>query len=161
VRDSTEKAAIWGAVAVIIAAIITGVFTYVSRSSEKTNKNTNDQVTTSTPKLSPARLSSEKLPNNSVAPKLYVAEAEVGEGKSYTDEETGFVFAVDEIKELFLVDGVLSRYTLPDGTAKSAYRWPVGHRVDFEYQGRKFFMVIADIDYNRKIAKIKIKEIPL
>lgn len=165
-RDSTERAAIWGAIAVIIAAIITGIFTYISKSSDKVASNTNDHAPYATPKPTtpqpPAESSSnEKLSNNSAPRKMYVMEAEVGEGKSYTDEETGFVFAVDEITDWLNTTGVLSRYTLPDGTSKGMYRWPVGHRVDFQYQGRKFFMVIEDIDYNKKVAKIKIKEMPM
>jgi len=94
---------------------------------------------------------------------MYEEEAEVEEGHSYTDKETGFVFAVDQISTGLLGErsGALSRYTLPDGAVKRPYRLKAGHRVQFEYRGRKFFMVMEDIDYGRKVAKISIKEIPI
>lgn len=94
--------------------------------------------------------------------KLYEVVKVVGEQKAYVDQETGFVFAVDEITNFLGTRGVLSRYTLPDRTRSiiGINRWLVGHRVDFQYQGRKFFMVIEEIDYNQKNATIRIKEIP-
>lgn len=155
-RESTEKAAIWGVVGVVLAALITGFFTYMSRSSDRTASHVLDS---SSPRPTTSIDSTEKPTKRSVPRKAHETEAEVGEGKSFTDEVTGFVFAVDEITDWLNTSGVLSRYTLPDGTKERMHRWPVGHRVDFEFQGRKFFMVIQDIDYERKIAKIKIKEI--
>lgn len=97
---------------------------------------------------------------------VYEAKAQIEEGKSYVDSETGFVFAVDEIANSWLSKllapnaGVLCRYTLPDGTASEIYRRKVGTRVDFLYRGRKYFMAIKDVDYPHKIATITIKEYP-
>ncbi|HVG32609.1 MAG TPA: hypothetical protein VM911_05995 [Pyrinomonadaceae bacterium] len=163
-KDSTEKAAIWSAVGVIIAALITGLATYLSRPSEKAANNSNNNVSSASPQPTnpkPFNTISNRNQSNSLAPqKMYEAEAEVAEGKSYVDNETGFIFAVDEITDALIITGVLSRYTLPDGTRSRMYRWPVGHRVDFQYQNRKFYMVIQDIDYERNIARIRIKEIP-
>lgn len=105
-------------------------------------------------------------PSDTTPHSMYEAEAKIEEGKSYVDGETGFVFAVDEISNFWLAklldpnDGVLCRYTLPDGTASEIYRRKVGTRVDFQYMGRKYFMVIKDVDYPHKEATITIKEIP-
>lgn len=94
---------------------------------------------------------------------MYEVVTEVAQDKSFVDPETGFVFAVDEINKgpwwvLIPSTGVLCRYTTPDGTQSDMYRRPVGFRADFLYQGHKYFMVIEDIDYQRKTAKIRIRE---
>jgi hypothetical protein len=161
VRDSTKNALI-GAVALILAAVITGVFVYIARPSEKeSNTSYVPQPSTSQPAKT---VSSNQKQENNLPHKIYEAEAEIGEGKSYVDKETGFVFAVDQIsKGLFgESSGVLCRYTLPDGTVERPYRRKVGHKVDFQYLSRKFFMVVEDVDYQRKVAKIRIRgELPL
>jgi hypothetical protein len=167
-KDSKERAAIITAISVIIAALIGGVFTYISRSSERaisSNSNTNNSAPSTPQPVTHNNNSSQPEikhvgSNSNGTHQLYEAVGVVAEDKVYIDPETGFVFAVDEISSFLGGRGVLSRYTLPDGTREDVYRWPVGHRVDFQYQGRKFYMVIEDIDYDQKSAKIKIKEIP-
>jgi hypothetical protein len=164
------KVTIITAISAIVVAIITGVFGLLSKS--------NDGTPTKSPTVSPSPLpiqqassSDGKLSepqnkrdgSNNPAYEMYDEEAEVEEGHSYTDKETGFVFAVDQISTGLFGErsGALSRYTLPDGAAKRPYRLRAGHRVQFEYRGRKFFMVMEDIDYARRVSKIRIKEIPI
>jgi hypothetical protein len=165
-KNSTERAAVISAVGVIVAAVIGGIFVYLSRPADKVVNNTNDHSLYSTPQpvtpQSTEANSSTVNKSNTIPHEMYEAVAEVGESKTYIDKETGFVFAVDQISTGLFGErsGALSRYTLPDGTIKRPYRLKPGYRVDFQYQGRKFFMVIEDVDYGRKVAKIRIKEIP-
>lgn len=167
-RSGTITAAIIAALATILAALI-GYCATLPKSSETsaTNKSSNNQTPVTTPQPAPsnppATTNSEdkEQATSTPASELYEAAADVGEGKSYTDKETGLVFAVDEITSgLFKghITGVLCRYTLPDGTKARMLRRKVGDRTDFQYQGRKFFMVIEDIDYDQKIARIRIRE---
>lgn len=112
--------------------------------------------------LSPKEATSTRKP--------YQVVKEVAEEKSYFDPETGFIFTVSYISNLFgigITKWVVIKYTLPDGTT---YELPaptdpliktlsVGHTINFQFQGRKFYMVIEDIDYEKETITIMIREI--
>lgn len=166
-RTGAIVAAVIGAAAVIVAALINAHCSSQHIPSETGVANTpsanQPSVTTqSSPSpMSASERQEEARPAENPNRVLYEEVAEVAEGKSYIDKETNFVFAVDEITNgLFkgMTTGVLCRYTLPDGTFGDMFRRQVGDRTDFQYQGRKFFMVIEDVDYDRKVAKIRIRE---
>jgi hypothetical protein len=165
-EDSTIKAAkitaIGAVIAALIGALMTGTCAYLSKPSEKPAENNQGNLSSADPRPSVANPVNSPVraaqPNSSPPAKKYEAVAEVGEQKTYIDPEIGFVFAAEEITNFLGTSGVLCNYTLPDGKYFETYRRPVGYREDFQYQDRKFFMVIEDIDYDRKVAKIRIKE---
>jgi hypothetical protein len=164
-RDSTEKVAIITAISGIIVAVITGLFMLMSKHTDSVvNKPNTSGTPSSTPQSFASKSPDMANPVNTnqsvgdVPNQRYEIVAEVGEDKSYIDPETGFVYAVEEITDLRGTRGAFSNYTLPDGTFQSNRMWPIGYRVNFNYRGRKFFMVIEDIDNQRKVAKIRIKE---
>jgi hypothetical protein len=164
-RDSTEKAAIITAIGGIIVAVITGIFLLMSKRADSVVNNSNMNSISPSPQSVASKSPNTGSPINTnqsvgdVPNQRYEVVAEVGEDKSYIDPETGFVYAVEEITDLRGTRGAFSNYTLPDGTFQSNRMWPIGYRVNFLYRGRNFFMVIEDIDYQRKVAKIRIKEI--
>jgi hypothetical protein len=90
----------------------------------------------------------------------------VAEHKAFVDAETGFSFRVDEIDDgTFLwglvprADGALSQYTLPSGVTEELFRYPVGHRVPFDFGGRKFVFVIVDVEYKTRRAVVRVDEL--
>ena len=163
-RDSTVKAAIITAISGVIVAVITGLFMLMSRPTDSVVNNPNTSSAFSNPRSFASKSPDMANPVNAnqsvgdVPNQRYEVVVEVGEDKSYIDPETGFVYAVEEITDLRGRRGAFSNYTLPDGTFQSNRMWPIGYRVNFHHRDRKFFMVIEDIDHQRKVAKIRIKE---
>lgn len=88
----------------------------------------------------------------------------IEEHKSFVDAETGFAFTTQEVDDGTLLwgilpraDGVLSWYQLPNGSyGRGLWRYQEGHRVPFEFAGRRYFFVIADIDYKTKRTTVRV-----
>ena len=88
----------------------------------------------------------------------------VEEHKSFVDAETGFAFTTQEVDDgkllggvLGRADGVLSWYQLPNGSyGRGLWRYQEGHRVPFDFAGKRYFFVIADIDYKTKRTTVRV-----
>ena len=160
----------------IVVAVITGIFGLL-RTSDSTatqppsqgnpvgSRNTNTETNQAPSSSAIGNQQASGSPSDGPKPappndKAYEVVKDVGEDQAFVDPETGFVFSVEEITDWLGTRGVFSFYTFPNGQTKGTYRWPLGHRDEFEYQGRRFYFVIQDINYNLKTATIKIKEIP-